>query len=325
MNHKKRALIIGISGMDGSYLAEYLLQQDYEVYGTKKDNSPLVTTNIKAIESQIRFVRGDILDQQSLIEGIKSAQPHEIYNLAAQSFLEDCWNTPETNANIIGVGVLRLLEAIKECDASIKLFQAGSSEMFGIIDTDTANELTPFCPQTPYGASKVYAYWLCKHYKTYYNMYICNGILFNHESERRKIQFLTRKITQGVAKISLGIQQNLSIGNLNSARDWGYAPDFVRGMWSMLQQPESGDYVLATGKLHTVRELLEAAFKAINVNDWTKYVIVDKKFFRPSEVSPFKGDALKAKTQLNWQPSITFSQMIKKMVEHDINLLKREL
>jgi len=313
MNHKKRALIIGISGMDGSHLAEYLLQQDYEVYGTKKDSSPLIATNIKAIESQIQFVRGDILDQQSLIEGIKSAQPHEIYNLAAQSFLEDCWNTPEINANVIGVGVLRLLEAIKECDTNIKLFQAGSSEMFGIIDTDTANELTTFCPQTPYGASKVYAYWLCNHYKTYYNMYVCNGILFNHESERRKIQFLTRKITQGVAKISLGIQQNLSIGNLNSARDWGYAPDFVRGMWSMLQQPEPGDYVLATGKLHTVRELLEAAFEAINVNDWTKYVIVDKKFFRPSEVSPFKGDALKAKTQLNWQPSITFSQMIKKM------------
>ena len=325
MNHKKRALIIGISGMDGSHLAEYLLQQDYEVYGTKKDSSPLIATNIKAIESQIQFVRGDILDQQSLIEGIKSAQPHEIYNLAAQSFLEDCWNTPEINANVIGVGVLRLLEAIKECDTSIKLFQAGSSEMFGIIDTDTANELTTFCPQTPYGASKVYAYWLCNHYKTYYNMYVCNGILFNHESERRKIQFLTRKITQGVAKISLGIQQNLSIGNLNSARDWGYAPDFVRGMWSMLQQPEPGDYVLATGKLHTVRELLEAAFEAINVNDWTKYVIVDKKFFRPSEVSPFKGDALKAKTQLNWQPSITFSQMIKKMVEYDINLLKKEL
>jgi GDPmannose 4,6-dehydratase len=321
----KRALIIGIGGMDGSHLAEFLLNNNYEVFGTKRSESINHDSNLAQIEHKLTVLRGDILDQASLVNCINQSCPDEIYNLAAQSFLEDCWTSPDINANIIGVGVLRLLEAIKLCDKNIKLFQAGSSEMFGTIEADAATETTPFQPRTPYGAAKVYAFWLCQHYKACYDMFICNGILFNHESERRKIQFLTRKITHGVAKIVLGIENTLSIGNLDSARDWGYAPDFVKGMWSMLQAPSPDDYVLSTGHLKTVAQLLDEAFSAIGVPDWTSYVSVNNAFFRPSEVTPFKGDFSKAKTLLNWQPTTTFSQMIHKMVMNDIKLLKSQI
>lgn len=318
-----KALIIGINGMDGSHLADLLsTKPDYKIYGLERSTQSS-RHNIKQIESNIEFVQGDIMDQQSLVQAINNSQPDEIYNLAAQSFLEDCWNSPEINANIIGMGVLRLLEAVKKCNKKIKVFQAGSSEMFGSTETGTANELTEFRPKTPYGAAKLYAYWLTQHYKNYHDMFVCNGILFNHESERRKIQFLTRKVTNGVAKIALGLSKTISIGNLFSSRDWGYAPDFVEGMWKIMQNQTADTYVLATGQLTTIEELLTTAFNAINITDWSKYVVVDDTFCRPSEVAPFKGDFSKAKTNLNWQPKIAFKQMIANMVNSDINLLNQ--
>ena len=320
---KKRALITGVGGMDGSHLAEFLLSKDYEVFGVERRKAIEDRTNTASIVEQIHFLKGDLADQNSLVRCLKESQPHEIYNLAAQSFVEDSWDTPEVIANTTGTGVLRMLEAIREYgNKDTRFYQASSSEMFGRMVENPANENTPFYPRSPYGIAKLFGHWTCKNYRESYGMYNCSGILFNHESERRGKQFVTRKITHGVAKIYLGLANTLALGNLEASRDWGYAPDYVEGMWMMLQQDTPDDYVLATGETRTIRELLDVAFGYVGINDWSQYVIKDEKFFRPAEVDVLRGDASKAEKILGWKPKTTFQEMIEKMVKNDIKLLK---
>lgn len=320
---KKRALISGINGMDGSHLAEFLLSKDYEIFGIERRKAIEDRTNTIHIADKINFLKGDLADQNSLVRCLKESQPHEIYNLAAQSFVEDSWDTPEVIANTTGLGVLRMLEAIREYgNKDIRFYQASSSEMFGKMVENPANENTPFYPRSPYGIAKLFGHWTCKNYRESYGMYNCSGILFNHESERRGKQFVTRKITDGVAKIHLGLADTLALGNLEASRDWGYSPDYVEGMWMMLQQDQPDDYILATGETRTIRELLNEAFGHVGITDWSKYVIKDEKFFRPAEVDVLRGDASKAEKILGWKPKTSFSEMIKKMVQNDINLLK---
>jgi len=320
---KKRALISGINGMDGSHLAEFLLSKDYEIFGIERRKAIEERTNMNHISDKINFLKGDLADQNSLVRCLKESQPHEIYNLAAQSFVEDSWDTPEVIANTTGVGVLRMLESIREYgNKDIRFYQASSSEMFGKMTENPANENTPFYPRSPYGIAKLFGHWTCKNYRESYGMYNCSGILFNHESERRGKQFVTRKITHGVAKIHLGLADTLALGNLEASRDWGYSPDYVEGMWLMLQQDQPDDYVLATGETRTIRELLNEAFGYIGITDWSQYIVKDEKFFRPAEVDVLRGDASKAERVLGWKPTTTFQQMIEKMVKNDINLLK---
>lgn len=320
---KRKALISGINGMDGSYLAELLLEKDYEVYGIERRKANEDRRHTAHIANSIVFLKGDLTDQNSLVRCLKESNPDEIYNLASQSFVEDSWDTPETIANTTGVGVLRMLEAIREYgNKSIRFYQASSSEMFGKMVENPAKETTPFYPRSPYGVAKLYGHWICKNYRESYNMFNCSGILFNHESERRGRQFVTRKITDGVAKIYLGLEQTLSLGNLDASRDWGYAPDYVEGMWLMLQQDTPDDYVLATGTTRTIRNFLDEAFSNIGITDWSKYVTKNEKFFRPAEVDVLKGDASKANTKLNWYPKTSFSEMVSRMVKNDIRLLK---
>jgi GDPmannose 4,6-dehydratase len=320
---KKRALISGINGMDGSHLAEFLLSKDYEIFGIERRKAIEDRTNTNHIIDKINFLKGDLADQNSLVRCLKESQPHEIYNLAAQSFVEDSWDTPEVIANTTGVGVLRMLEAIREYgNKDIRFYQASSSEMFGKMTENPANENTPFYPRSPYGIAKLFGHWTSKNYRESYGMYNCSGILFNHESERRGKQFVTRKITHGVAQIHLGLADTLALGNLEASRDWGYSPDYVEGMWLMLQQDQPDDYVLATGETRTIRELLNEAFGYIGITNWSKYVIKDEKFFRPAEVDVLRGNASKAEKILGWKPKTSFSEMIKKMVQNDIKLLK---
>lgn len=320
---KKRALITGINGMDGSHLAEFLISKNYEVFGVERRKAVEDRSNLINIANQINFLKGDLADQNSLVRCLKESQPHEVYNLAAQSFVEDSWDTPEVIANTTGVGALRMLEAIREySNKDIRFYQASSSEMFGKMVENPANENTPFYPRSPYGIAKLFAHWTCKNYRESYGMYNCSGILFNHESERRGKQFVTRKITHGVAKIHLGLSDTLALGNLEASRDWGYAPDYVEGMWLMLQQDKPDDYVLATGETRTIRELLDVAFGYVRITDWSDYIVKDEKFFRPAEVDVLRGDASKAEQVLGWKPKTTFQQMIQKMVKNDINLLK---
>lgn len=319
---KKRALITGIGGMDGSHLAEFLLHKGYEVFGVERRKAIEDRTNTASFINQIHFLKGDLADQNSLVRCLKESQPHEVYNLAAQSFVEDSWDTPEVIANTTGVGVLRMLEAIREYGTKdTRFYQASSSEMFGKMVENPANENTPFYPRSPYGIAKLFGHWTSKNYRESYGMYNCSGILFNHESERRGKQFVTRKITHGVAKIHLGLADTLALGNLEASRDWGYAPDYVEGMWLMLQQDQPDDYVLATGETRTIRELLDVAFGYVGITDWSQYVIKDEKFFRPAEVDVLRGDASKAHKVLGWKPKTTFQEMIQKMVKNDIKLL----
>jgi GDPmannose 4,6-dehydratase len=321
---KKRALISGINGMDGSHLAEFLLSKDYEVFGIERRRAIENRENTEHIADQIHIMKGDLADQNSLVRCLKEAQPHEVYNLAAQSLVEDSWDTPESIANTTGLGVLRMLEAIREYkEHDIRFYQASSSEMFGKMVETPSDENSPFYPRSPYGVAKLYGHWITKNYRESYDMFNCSGILFNHESERRGKQFVTRKVTHGVAKIALGLSDNLALGNLEASRDWGYAPDYVEGMWMMLQQDSPDDYVLATGVTRSIRDLLNEAFKVIGVSDWETYIIKDKKFFRPAEVDVLKGNAKKAETVLGWKPKTSFSEMIKRMVEHDIKLLQK--
>jgi len=320
---KKRALITGVGGMDGSHLAEFLLSKGYDVFGIERRKAIEDRTNTAGIMDNIHFLKGDLADQNSLVRCLKEAQPHEVYNLAAQSFVEDSWDTPEVIANTTGIGVLRMLEAIREYgNKDIRFYQASSSEMFGRMVENPANEYTPFYPRSPYGIAKLYGHWTCKNYRESYGMYNCSGILFNHESERRGKQFVTRKITHGVAKIHLGLADVLALGNLEASRDWGYAPDYIEGMWMMLQQDAPDDYVLATGETRTIRELLNVAFSFVGIEDWSQYIIKDEKFFRPAEVDVLRGNASKAENVLGWKPKTTFQEMIKKMVQNDINLLQ---
>jgi GDPmannose 4,6-dehydratase len=321
---KKRALISGINGMDGSHLSDLLLSKGYEVFGIERRKATEDRTNTAHLIGKVHFMKGDLADQNSLVRCLKESQPHEVYNLAAQSLVEDSWDTPEVIANTTGVGVLRMLESLREYSSKdIRFYQASSSEMFGKMVENPSKETTPFYPRSPYGVAKLYGHWIMKNYRESYGMYNCSGILFNHESERRGRQFVTRKVTHGVARIYLGLAENLALGNLEASRDWGYAPDYVEGMWRMLQQPEPDDYVLATGITRTIRELLDEAFKAIGVDDWSRYIIKDEKFFRPAEVDVLRGDATKAKEKLGWEPTTSFSEMVSRMVKNDINLLSK--
>ena len=317
----KRALITGINGMDGSYLAELLLEKGYEVYGMERRSSSKNRTNTGHLEGKINFINGDLTDQNSLFRCIKESDPDEVYNLGSQSFVGESWNTPEQTSDVTGLGVLRVLEAIREYGKEIKFYQASTSEMFGRMVENPAKETTPFYPRSPYGVAKLYGHWITKNYRESYDMFNCSGILFNHESERRGIEFVTRKITDGIARIHLGLSDYITLGNLDSKRDWGYSPDYVESMWMMLQQNEPDDYVIATGVDHTIREFLDTAFQHIGIVQWDKYVKQDPRFMRPAEVAVLCGDATKAKEKLGWIPKTSFEEMVSKMVANDINLL----
>jgi GDPmannose 4,6-dehydratase len=320
---KKRVLITGINGMDGSHLADFLLTKDYEVYGMERRSSSKKNDNTKHLVGKITFLTGDLTDQNSLYRCLEQSNPHEVYNLAAQSFVGESWNTPEQTSDVTGLGVLRMLEAIRTYDKNkkIKFYQASSSEMFGRMVENPANENTPFYPRSPYGVSKLYGHWITKNYRESYDMFACSGILFNHESERRGIEFVTRKISSGVAKIKAngGI---ISLGNILAKRDWGYAPDYVEAMWLMLQQENPDDYVISTGKTYSVKEFIEQAFKFAEIEDWEKYIEINPKYYRPAEVDVLRGDSSKANNVLGWYPKTSFEDMVKIMVSNDITNLE---
>ena len=320
---KKRALITGINGMDGSHLADFLLEKDYEVFGLERRKANYYSPNIEHLINKISLIKGDLSDQNSLLRAIKDCEPNEIYNLGAQSFVGESWAMPEQTSDITGLGALRVLEAIREHGRKdIKFYQASSSEMFGKMK-GTANEDTSFYPCSPYGVSKLYAHWITKNYRESYDMFAVSGILFNHESERRGHEFVTRKISDGVAKIHLGLSDYIKLGNLESMRDWGYSPDYVEGMWMMMQQDKSDDYVLSTGESWSVKDFLSTAFKVIGIEDWSKYVIQDPKLMRPVEVDFLLGDSSKAKDTLGWEPKTSFKELVKIMVENDIKNISK--
>ena len=313
----KRALITGISGQDGGFLAEFLLKKGYIVYGMERRSSTPMRINCAHLEDKITFVNGDLTDQNSISRVLKESNPDEVYNLAAQSFVGESWNTPEHTGDVTGMGALRMLEAIREYDKSIKFYQASTSEMFGRME-QFANENTLFYPRSPYGVAKLYAHWITVNYRESYDMFNCCGILFNHESERRGIEFVTRKITDAVAKIHLGLQDKVMLGNLDVKRDWGYAPDYVEAMWMMLQQDKPSDYVVATGEIHTLGDFLQSSFKEIGVDNWEDYVGRDERYYRPDDGFYLAGDASKAKDELGWTPTTSFQDMVSKMVKNDI-------
>ena len=317
----KRALITGINGMDGSHLADFLLEKGYNVLGMERRSSSKNRTNTLHLEDKITFLNGDLTDQNSLLRCLKESNPDEVYNLASQSFVGESWNTPEQTGDVTGLGVLRMLEAIREYEKPIKFYQASTSEMFGRMVENPAKETTPFYPRSPYGVAKLYGHWITKNYRESYGMFNCSGILFNHESERRGIEFVTRKISDGVARIHLGIQDKILLGNLDAKRDWGYAPDYVRSMWMMLQQDKPDDYVVATSVAHSIREFLDIAFKQIGITDWDKYILQDERYMRPAEVAVLCGDSTKTRENLGWKPFVTFEEMVSKMVANDIDLL----
>ncbi|SNB69666.1 GDP-mannose 4,6-dehydratase [Thermoflexus hugenholtzii] len=320
---RKRALITGITGQDGSYLAEFLLEKGYEVIGMVRRTSTINFERIRHIQDRITLVQGDLLDQSSLIDILREHRPHEVYNLAAQSFVPTSFKQPVLTGEFTALGVTRLLEAIRLVDPTIRFYQASSSEMFGKVREVPQNENTPFHPRSPYGVAKVYAHWITVNYRESYGMFAVSGICFNHESPRRGLEFVTRKITYTAAKIKLGLAHELRLGNLEARRDWGYAPDYVRAMWLMLQQDEPEDYVIATGETHSVREFVELAFDYLGL-DWKKYVVVDPALYRPADVDLLVGDATKARTKLGWAPSVTFEQLVKIMVDADLELVKQE-
>jgi len=268
---------------------------------------------------------GDLTDQNSLFRALRQSDPHEVYNLGAQSFVGESWNTPEQTSDVTGLGVLRILEAIREYNKKIKFYQASSSEMFGRMVENPAKETTPFYPRSPYGVSKLYGHWITKNYRESYGMFNCSGILFNHESERRGIEFVTRKISDGVARIKLGLSDKIMLGNLDAKRDWGYAPDYVEAMWLMLQQDEPDDYIVATGECHSIREFLTLAFSHVGILNWEKHVGQDPRFMRPAEVDVLRGDHSKARNSLNWSPKTSFEDLVRKMINHDLNLLSRKV
>lgn len=318
----RRALITGITGQDGSYLAELLLEKGYEVYGMVRRSSVERFDRIRHIQDRITLVQGDLADQSSLDEALRSLAPDEVYNLAAQSFVPTSWNQSVFTADITGAGVTRILEAIRKHKPDVRFYQASSSEMFGKVRETPQNENTPFYPRSPYGVAKVYGHYITVNYRESYGIFACSGILFNHESERRGLEFVTRKVTRAAAKIKLGQAKELHLGNLDARRDWGYAVDYVEAMWHMLQQPQADDYVIATGISRTVRELVEIAFESVGLN-WQEHVIVDPAFFRLAEVDLLVGDASKAHTKLGWVPRVSFPEMIRRMVGQDLKNLQR--
>ncbi len=313
----KKALITGITGQDGSYLAELLLEKGYAVIGMVRRTSTANDERIAHIKDRITLVQGDLLDQTSLIKVMKEHEPAEVYNLAAQSFVPASWNQPVFTAEATALGVTRMLEAIKNVNPKIKFYQASSSEMFGKVQETPQKETTPFYPRSPYGVAKVYGHWITINYRESYNMFACSGILFNHESPRRGFEFVTRKISDGVAQIKHGLRKDLALGNLEAKRDWGFAGDYVRAMWLMLQQEKPGDYVIATGETHSVKDFCQVAFSHVGL-DYKKYVRVDKAFYRPAEVTLLQGDATKAIKALKWKPEVSFKQLVTMMVDEDM-------
>ncbi len=321
---KKRALITGITGQDGSYLAEFLLSRGYDVIGMVRRTSTLNFSRIEHIQDRITLVQGDLLDQSSLIDILRDYQPDEVYNLAAQSFVPTSWNQPVLTAEATALGVTRVLEAIRKTNPSIRFYQASSSEMFGKVQETPQNERTPFYPRSPYGVAKVYGHWITVNYRESYKLFAVSGILFNHESPRRGLEFVTRKVTHHVARIKLGLAHELRLGNLDARRDWGFAGDYVEAMWLMLQQDHAEDYVIGTGETHSVRELCEVAFSYVGL-DWRDYVVQDPAFMRPAEVDLLVADPSKARRQLGWEPRIHFKELIAMMVEADLALLSKKV
>ena len=320
---KKRALITGITGQDGSYLAEFLLEKDYEVFGLIRRSSTVNFERISHLQDKVELVSGDLLDQKSIVTALEAARPHEVYNLGAQSFVPVSWEQPMLTGEITGLGVMRMLEAIRACDEKIRFYQASTSELFGKAQETPQSEKTPFYPRSPYGVSKLYGHWITINYRESYNMYACAGILFNHESPRRGLEFVTRKITHGVARIKHGIDAELRLGNLDARRDWGFAGDFVRAMWLMLQQEEADDFVIATGQTRTIREFCQVAFAHADL-DWEQYVVVDERFFRPAEVNILLGDPARAREKLGWEPETSFEEMVRLMVDRDLELVAKQ-
>lgn len=317
---KKVALITGVTGQDGSYLAEFLLEQGYKVYGMVRRASVDKFERIAHIMDKIQLIQGDLLDQYSLISALKESQPTEVYNLAAQSFVPTSWAQPVLTSEFTAIGVTRMLESIRLVNKDIRFYQASSSEMYGKVRETPQTEDTPFYPRSPYGVAKVYGHYITVNYRESYDLFATSGILFNHESPRRGLEFVTRKVTDGVARIKLGLSNELRLGNLDARRDWGFAGDYVRAMWLMLQQDTPDDYVISTGETRSVRELVQTAFNCVNL-DWQQYVKIDKAFLRPAEVDLLVGDCTKAKTKLGWEPSVSFEQLVSMMVEADLKRL----
>jgi GDPmannose 4,6-dehydratase len=319
----KRALVTGITGQDGSYLAELLLEKGYEVFGLLRRSSTTPFERLHHIQDRIHTISGDLLDQNSLVEAVRTVQPDEVYNLAAQSFVPTSWTQPVLTGEFTALGVTRLLEAVRVMKPDARVYQASSSEMFGKAKEVPQNENTPFHPRSPYGVAKVYGHWITINYRESYRMYTCSGILFNHESPRRGLEFVTRKVTQGVAKIKLGLSEEIKLGNLDAKRDWGFAGDYVKAMWLMLQPDKPEDYVIATGVTHTVRELVEVAFSHVGL-PWEKYVVTDPSLIRPAEVDILRGDWGKAERELGWRPEVDFEGLVRMMVDADIEQLQAQ-
>jgi GDPmannose 4,6-dehydratase len=316
----RRALITGITGQDGSYLAELLLAKEYEVFGMVRRASSENFDRIEHLVGSVELLQGDLLDQASLVSVLEESRPHEVYNLAAQSFVPTSWNQPVLTAEFTAVGVTRLLESIRRVDPAIRFYQASSSEMFGKVREMPQNELTPFYPRSPYGVAKTYGHFITVNYRESYGLFAVSGILFNHESPRRGLEFVTRKISDGVARIKLGLADELRLGNLAAKRDWGFAGDYVRAMWQMLQREEPSDYVVAMGETHAVQEFVDLAFAHAGL-DPTEYVKTDPRFLRPAEVDHLVGDPSKAKAELGWQPEVSFGELVELMVDADIERL----
>ncbi len=318
------ALITGITGQDGSYLAEFLLDKGYDVFGMVRRASTFNDIRIKHLLDRVEIIDADLLDQLSLIQALRRSNATEVYNLAAMSFVGTSFQQPVATGEYTALSVSRMLEAIRLADPSIRFYQASTSEMFGKVQAVPQNEATPFYPRSPYGVAKLYGHWMTVNFRESYGMYACSGILFNHESPRRGVEFVTRKISLSVARIALGMQKKLTLGNLDAQRDWGFAGDYVEAMWKMLQQSQPEDYVIATGETHSVREFVQRAFEVIGITDWEAYVETDPRLLRPAEVDQLIGDASKAKRQLGWTPRVTFEELVKMMVESDLRMLKRQ-
>jgi GDPmannose 4,6-dehydratase len=318
---KKRALITGITGQDGSYLAEYLLEQGYDVIGMIRRSSTVNFERIHHIQDKVTLVAGDLLDEVSMIHLLREHRPSEVYNLAAQSFVQTSFSQPVFTGEVTGLGVTRILDAVRVVDPGIRFYQASSSEMFGKVQAVPQSETTPFYPRSPYGVAKLYGHWITVNYRESYDMYACSGILFNHESPRRGLEFVTRKITNAVARIKLGKDKELRLGNLDAKRDWGYAKDYVRAMHLMLQQDTADDYVVSTGETYSVRRFCEIAFGHVGLN-YQDYVVIDERFYRPAEVDLLVGDPAKANKNLGWKPEVTFEQLVTMMVDSDLQANK---
>ncbi len=320
----KKALITGVTGQDGSYLAELLLDEGYEVIGVVRRSSTVTFERIAHIQDRLTLVSGDLLDEVSLIHILRDHRPQEVYNLAAQSFVQASWGQPVLTGETTALGVTRVLDAVRTVDPEIRVYQASSSEMFGKVQAVPQDEETPFYPRSPYGVAKVYGHWITVNYRESYDLHASSGILFNHESPRRGLEFVTRKVTNGVARIKLGLDKTLSLGNLDAERDWGYAADYVRAMYLMLQQDSPDDYVVATGETHEVRELCEIAFSVAGLN-YEDHVVLDERFLRPAEVDLLIGDPTKAETVLGWEREVDFPTLVQMMVESDIEQLTRQI